>query len=151
MARVNIDFPGQALFTYSLAVRITDINYGQHLAHDKLISMLHEARAQFFLNFDLQESNVEGLGIILSDLAISYQAESFFPDTLLVEMTLGDPSRCGCDMFYRITKNNGEIVVATAKTSLVFFDYKTKKVASMPMSFKRLLALRNTNQPNNQT
>ncbi len=149
MARVNIDFPGQALFNCSLAVRVTDINYGQHLAHDKLISMLHEARAQFFLNFELQESNVEGLGIILSDLAISYQAESFYPDTLQIEMTLADPSRCGCDMLYRITKNNGEIVVATAKTGLVFFDYKIKKVASMPTSFKRLLALRTTNLSNN--
>ncbi len=148
MARVNIDFPDQGLFSCSLPVRITDINYGQHLAHDKLISMLHEARAQFFLNFDLQESNIDGLGIILSDLAISYQAESFYPDTLLIEMSLGDPSRCGCDMLYRITKNNGDIVVATAKTGLVFFDYKIKKVASIPVSFKRLLPLHNTHLPN---
>jgi len=105
----------------------TDINYGQHLAHDKLISMLHEARAQFFLHFNMEESNVGGLGIILSDLAICYQAESFHPDTLNIEMALDDASRCGCDMVYRISKDADNTLVATAKTGLVFFDYNNKK------------------------
>jgi acyl-CoA thioesterase FadM len=101
--------------------------------------MLHEARAQLFLHFNMQESNIAGLGIILSDLAICYQAESFHPDILDIEMALDDPSRCGCDMVYRVSKNKGETIIATAKTGLVFFDYKKKKVASMPEEFKQLL------------
>lgn len=140
MARITIDFPNNTLFKCSLPVRITDINYGQHLAHDKLISMLHEARAQFFENFDMSESNIDGLGIILSDLAICYQAESFYPEILTVEMALGEPSRCGCGMFYQVNKEDGTRV-ATAKTGLVFFDYQIKKVAPIPESFLKLLAL----------
>ena len=139
MARINITYPDQTLFTCTLPVRITDINYGQHLAHDRLISMLHEARAQFFLYFGMQEANIAGLGIILSDLAICYQAETFHPDMLTIEITLDDPTRCGCDMVYRVSKENGKTLVATAKTGLVFFDYQRKKVASIPDEFKQLL------------
>ncbi|MEW4983164.1 MAG: thioesterase family protein [Cycloclasticus sp.] len=140
MARLSITYPQRTLFSCALPVRITDINYGQHLAHDKLISMIHEARAQFFLHFNMQESNIAGLGIILADLSISYQAESFYPDILRIEMALDEPSRCGCNMIYQITRDNGETVVATAKTGLVFFDYDKKKVASMPNEFKQLLS-----------
>jgi len=140
MARLSITYPEHTLFTCSLPVRITDINYGQHLAHDKLISMLHEARAQFFLHFDMQESNIAGLGIIMADLSICYQAEAFHPDLLKIEIALTEPSRCGCNMLYRISKDNGKTLVATAKTGLVFLDYKTKKVASMPTEFKQLLS-----------
>jgi acyl-CoA thioesterase FadM len=141
MARINIPYPEQTLFTCSLPVRITDINYGQHLAHDKLISMLHEARAQFFLYFGMHESNIAGLGIILSDLAICYQAETFHPDLLTIDIALDDPNRCGCDMMYRVSKDNGKTVVATVKTGLVFFDYQKKKVAPMPIEFKQLFEL----------
>jgi acyl-CoA thioesterase FadM len=140
MARIKIKYPEKTLFTCSLQVRINDINYGQHLAHDKLISMLHEARAQFFLNFDMEESNVGGLGIIMSDLAICYQAESFHPDILNIEIALDDANRCGCDMVYRVSKNADGTIVATAKTGLLFFDYTEKKVASIPNEFKPLLA-----------
>ncbi|ORU90571.1 MAG: thioesterase [Cycloclasticus sp. symbiont of Poecilosclerida sp. M] len=136
MSRLSITYPNHTLFSCSLPVRITDINYGQHLAHDKLISMLHEARSQFFLHFGMQESDIAGLGIILSDLSIYYQTESFYPDTLNIDITLDEPSRCGCNMFYRVTKGDGETSVATAKTGLVFFDYQAKKVASMPDEFK---------------
>ena len=34
-------------FTTTLDVRISDINYGNHLGHDSLISLLHEARMRF--------------------------------------------------------------------------------------------------------
>lgn len=138
MARVSITYPETTLFTCSLPVRITDINYGQHLAHDKLISMLHEARSQFFLHFGMQESNISGLGTILSDLSICYQAESFHPDILTVDIALTDASRYGCDMAYQVSKDSRKTIVATAKTGLVFFDYKAKKVASMPNEFKTL-------------
>lgn len=139
MARIQIDYPTNTLFECELPVRITDINYGQHLAHDKLISMLHEARAQFFIAFDMAENDVDGAGIILSDLAIRYQAEAFHPQTLRFEIALGDPTKRGCDMLYRVTDKTSGQAVATAKTGLVFFDYDQKKVASMPERFAKLL------------
>jgi len=82
MTRLSITYPEHTLFSCTLPVRIGDINYGQHLAHDKLISMLHEARAQFFIHVGMQESNIAGLGIIMADLSICYQAEAFHPDQL---------------------------------------------------------------------
>jgi len=138
MSRITINYPEKTLFSCDIPVRITDINYGQHLAHDKLISMLHEARAQLFQHFNMSESDIEGLGIIMSDLAIKYQAEAFYPDSLTIEISLAEPTRCGFNMYYRITKNDTK-VIATAKTGLVFFNYQYKKPALIPTSFNALL------------
>ena len=138
MSRTIINYPEKTLFSCNIPIRITDINYGQHLAHDKLISILHESRAQFFQHFNMSESNIEGLGIIMSDLTIKYQAEAFYPDFLTIEISLADPTRCGFNMFYRITKSDTKII-ATAKTGLVFFNYQHKKPASIPASFNYIL------------
>ncbi|SHJ52190.1 acyl-CoA thioesterase [Cycloclasticus pugetii] len=139
MTRLSITYPEHTLFSCTLPVRIGDINYGQHLAHDKLISMLHEARAQFFIHVGMQESNIAGLGIIMADLSICYQAEAFHPDQLNIDIAIEDPSRCGFNMLYQVSKNNGETIIATAKTGLLFMDYHKKKISAMPKEFKQLI------------
>ena len=141
MARVKIEFPETTLFTHELSVRITDLNYGNHLAHDSLISLLHEARARFFIANDMQEHDIDGAGIILADIAVAYKAEAHFGQIMQIEITLDDFGRKGCDMFYRMTCKESENVVAIAKTGLVFFDYETKKPVSIPQTFLKLAGI----------
>jgi 4-hydroxybenzoyl-CoA thioesterase len=87
----------------------------------------------------MAENDVDGVGIIMSDLAIRYQAEAFHRQTLQFEIALGDPTKRSCDMLYRVTETESGRLVATAKTGLVFFDYGQKKVAAMPQRFAKLL------------
>ena len=140
MARIKIIYPEKTLFSHDLSVRVTDLNYGNHLAHDSIISLMHEARAQFFVINGMSELNIEGAGIIMADLAINYRAEAHFGQQLTIEITLDDFSKKGCDMLYRITCKESGTVVAIAKTGLVFFDYSTKKPVNVPQSFLNITA-----------
>ncbi len=47
----------QCLFSATLEVRISDINYGNHLGHDSLVSLLHEARVRFLRHLGYTELN----------------------------------------------------------------------------------------------
>lgn len=138
MARIKINFPDTHLFSTEIKVRITDLNYGNHLGNDSLLSLLHEARVRFFREYGYTELNVEGVGIIMADVAIQYVSEAFYGERLKIDIAAGDFSRVAFDMFYRVT--SGERVVAVAKTGIVFYDYTSKKVAAVPAQFVRKIS-----------
>lgn len=140
MARVEIDFNAEVAFRTELAVRITDINYGRHLGHDCLVSMLHEVRMQFFQHFGLQEYDVAGSQVIVADLAVSYRAEAFYGQMLAVEIGVESIVGKGCEMLYRVTETQQGTLVALAKTGLVFFDPKVKSLVTVPEVLQQALA-----------
>lgn len=135
MARISIEYPGNTLFEHELSVRVTDLNFADHLAHDSVISLLHEARAQFFKAHDMSELDVGGKGIIMADIAVNYRSEAYFGDKLNVEIALGDFSSKGCDFFYKVSNKKSGATVAVAKTGIVFMDYTTRKLAPIPDEF----------------
>ncbi len=139
MASVSIPFPDPAIFAHEIPVRITDLNYGNHLAHDILVSMLHEARARFFRAHEMEEGNVDGPGVILVDLAVRYRAQVFYGQTLRIEIAVGNLGSRGCDFFYRVSDHETGAAVAEAKTGIVFFDYATNKVAGVPPRFREIV------------
>ena len=138
MARISIQYPDNTLFKHELSVRVTDLNFADHLAHDSIISLLHESRAQFFKANGMSELDVDGKGIIMADIAVNYRSEAYFGDVLVVEIALGDFSSKGCDFFYKmINKQTGD-TVAVAKTGIVFMDYETRKLAPVPEPFLKI-------------
>ncbi|HDZ39977.1 MAG TPA: thioesterase [Marinobacter sp.] len=137
MARIELAFPGDVFcFETRIPVRITDINGANHLSNDALISMLSEARAQFLVRYDVSEASSDGIGIIVTDLATMYQAESFFPEMLRFEVGLMDFNKYGGDFVFRVTKAQSGQPVALAKYGFVFFNYQQKKVVPIPESFR---------------
>ena len=133
MARVVIQFPEKILFSTSLSVRITDLNYGGHLGNDSVLSLLHEARVRFLQHIGLSELDLGGVGIIMSDAAIQFKSEAFFGEELTIEVAVDDITRVAFDMYYRIT--NADKIIAIAKTGIVCFDYTLRKVAPVPQLF----------------
>lgn len=141
MARITIDFPqNRVFFRYQQALRITDLNYGNHLAHDTLISLLHEARSRMFIAHQHREGDIDGVGILVADLAVSYQAEVFYPDVLEIEIAVGDLSRKGGDLVYRVIRASDKTVVALAKTGIVFFDFEQRQAVAVPAAFNAMIA-----------
>ncbi len=70
MARLQLEFPEeQFYYTTPLTVRVTDINGANHLGNDSMISMISEARARFLYEFGVRETERDGTGIIVTDLA----------------------------------------------------------------------------------
>jgi len=135
MARIQISYPDRTVFKHDISVRITDLNFANHLAHDSIISLLHEVRAQFFKANNMSELDVDGYGIIMADIGVCYKSEAHFGQMLTVEIGLGDFSSKGCDIFYRMSCKDSGAVVAIAKTGIVFFDYDVKKPVNVPQSF----------------
>jgi len=130
MARIKLDFNNKVLFSTIINVRITDLNYGNHLANDKLLSILHEARIQFLNYFGYSEMDFAGVSIIMGDVAIEYKNQAYYNDQLLIEVGVSDFSRVSFDINYKISTQ--EKLIAKAKTGIVTFDYQQNKVTEVP-------------------
>ena len=136
MARIKIDMPDNYLFSTVMDVRISDINYGNHLGNDSVLSFVHEARTRFFRQYGYTEMDVEGLGIIMTDSAIVYKAEGFHGDQIQIDITVGDFNKYGCDIFYLMTNRATAVEIAHVKTGIVFFNYDARKVVGLPEAFR---------------
>jgi acyl-CoA thioester hydrolase len=141
MARIKLTIPGNTIASVAIPVRITDINYGNHLGNDALVSIVHEARVQWLKANNYTELNVEGTGLIMSDLAIEYINESFYGDDLRINISAGEITRVSFELFYtvQVSRNEKTILIARAKTGIVCYDYAGKKVAPVPEKLKRIL------------
>lgn len=137
MARVKLDIPDQFTFTTKLAVRVSDLNYGNHLGNDRMISLLHEARLQFLLAHGYSEFNVAGLGLIVTDLAVTFRSESFLGDELIFHIGLADFNKYGCDFIYRVENAAHDKLVAEAKIGIVFYDYDERRISRIPKVFNK--------------
>ena len=124
--------PDQFVFATELPVRITDVNYGNHLGNDAVLSVLHEARMRFLAQFGYSEANVRGVGMLMVDAAVQYRSQSSYGDPLRIEVTTEDWTRSGFDLLYRITNTDTGREVARAKTGMRFFDYAEGRVARVP-------------------
>ncbi len=142
MSRVKISMPECFLFAMSRAVGISDLNYARHLDSVSMVRIIHEARLQFLADLGFTEANIFGLGMVVTDLAVDYQSESFANDVLTVEVGVGRFNRYGLDIYYQITNTALERVVCAAKTGVVFFDFDKHKIAQIPKAFQEMLEQR---------
>jgi acyl-CoA thioesterase FadM len=136
MARLKLEFPeDQYCYSTLLTVRVTDINAANHLGNDSMISMISEARARFLFDFGIEETQGDGIGIIVTDLATTYKSEAHARDKLLFEVDVMDFNKYGGDIIFRITRPSDKALVAMAKSGFVFFNYRTRQVVPMPQAF----------------
>lgn len=137
MPRIKLKLPDKFPFATDVAVRITDINYGQHLGNNTVLALLHEARVQLLAQHGYTELDIDGVGIIMADSAIVFKSEVRYGATLHIEVAVTDIHRRGCDIVYRVSdKATGE-EVAHAKTGIVFYDYAERKLMPVPEGFRR--------------
>lgn len=135
MARIKIDLPDNYIFSTDIDVRISDINYGNHVGNDSILSIVHESRCRFFQSMGFKELDVAGFGIIMTDSAIVYKSESHYGETLTINISTQDHNKYGCDIVYQIQEKGSQRTVAEVKTGIVFFDYDIKKVVNTPQEF----------------
>ncbi len=131
MERVRISIPEDLPFFIEEKVRVSDLNYGNHLGNDAVLSLLHEGRMQFLNSFGWDEMDLAGVGLIMADSAIEYKSEGFLGDRLKIFVGFGRKSPVGFDLLYRIEKRDGQLV-AKAKTGMICFDYDKRKIVSLP-------------------
>ena len=135
MARVKLTLPKEFIHTVDIRVRISDINYGNHLGNDAVLSLIHEARLQCLKAYGFSEMDIGGRGLMLTDAVIVYKSQGFYGDLLRISIAVADFNKYGCDVFYKIERQDNGREVARAKTGIVFFDYQKQKITEVPEVF----------------
>lgn len=140
MGRIKVVISGKKLFQTCIPVRITDVNYGNHLGNDAMVSILHEARVQWLHSLSFSELNFHGISLILAGLAVEYKKEAFYGDVLDIIIFSGEKTQAGFELFYEIRceRNGHMLLIGNAKTEMVCFDYDSKKVCSLPSAAESL-------------
>lgn len=139
MAKIQIEFPAEFKFSTDIPVRITDLNYGGHVGNDTILSIIHEARAQFFQHHGLNENDFGGVRTIMGNVMINYRKELFYGDVVKAFVSVVNISRASFDVVYLLKKTDS-VVVAEAQTGMVCFDYVRKKVVSIPDAVKNIFS-----------
>lgn len=141
MARIKLNFPDSILDAVEIPVRITDINYGNHVGNDAIVSILHEARVSWLSKHQLSEMNIGGTSIIMNELVVNYLNESFYGDKLVISIATGEISISGFELYYRIEtiRQGKSLTIAIARTGIRCFDYEKRKIGSVPESFLQIL------------
>jgi acyl-CoA thioester hydrolase len=138
MARVQLEPLPEYPFETKLTVRVSDLNYGGHLGHDRILTLVHEARIAFLASHGWSEMDCGGASLIMGDAAVLYQGEGFAGDLLSFEMAAAQPTRCGFRLLTRITRPADGAAIALVENGMVCFDYTARRIARLPEKVKEI-------------
>jgi len=138
MPRIKIMQPDTFQFSSMIPVRITDINYGGHVGNDSILSIIHEARMQFLHHYGYTEMDFEGVGMIMSDVAIEFKNELFYGDTIKVSVAITEISKVSFALYYKLESatTSQPVIAAIARTGMVCYNYGAKKMTAVPEKIK---------------
>lgn len=136
MSKITFDLPESYIFETTIDVRITDLNYGNHVGNDSILTLVHEARVRFLTSKGFSELDCGGAGIIMKDAALQFKKQLRYGDSVKVEVAVVSPSKIGCSLIYKMTHAEDESLIAYVKTGIVFYSYETEKLSPMPAAFK---------------
>jgi acyl-CoA thioesterase FadM len=142
MPRIKIELPGKSFFETVIPIRITDLNYGNHVGNDTILSILHEARVQWLEHYGYGELNIGGVGLIMSDVAIEFKNEIFYGEKIIASVAADEFSKFSFEVYYKLEKETNEkrILVVTAKTGMVCYDYAARKIVGVPEEIRMKLS-----------
>ena len=136
MSRVSIALPETFQFTTELPVLIRQVNSGNHLGNDALISLMNETRVRFTRRQGFLENDVaRGLTMVNADLAVLYQSEAHYGEVLVVSIAAVNFHRCGYDFVYRLTDKDSGRAIAQGKTAHILIDAEARKPISEPPGY----------------
>ena len=72
----------------------------------------------------------------MADAAIMFRSEAFYGDILKIEISVGEISSSGFDLYYKFINEKTQKEVARIKTGMVCFDYKERKIKGVPEVFR---------------
>lgn len=121
------------MYQTTITVRIGDINYGGHLGHDRLITLLHQIRLDYLHHLGASELDCFGVGLIMRKLSVDYLGEAFLNDELTCQVWVSDRKPSRFMLNYVLTKADKKI--CEAQTLMVGFDYGARKVVALPPEF----------------
>ena len=134
MARVQIAPVQRWLHQSHLSVRVTDLNYGNHLGNQEILGLFHQARIDWLQEINATEMDFKGVGLIMADCAIQFKAEGFLGDKLEVKIGWIESSPVGFTLGYEMNRVTDYRLIARGQTGMVCFDYGQRKITRLPKS-----------------
>jgi 4-hydroxybenzoyl-CoA thioesterase len=140
LPRIDLDLPNHFNFRTEMDVRASDLDRSGCLKMEALLLLVTETRVKFYRSMGYHVEDVEGMLPMVKDAVMTDMA-ACAPGTVLVfEVTAGEFSRTGCDLFYRATCTRTGAVVAKAKTAIEFIHISMGRPAAVPDGFRRRFA-----------
>lgn len=140
----KIIIPTPSCFSSKRTVNTTDINYGGHAGNERFLLFAQETRIEFLKTLGFTETSFGPFGLILAEAHLEYTNELFEGEELEIDLSITSPTRVAFECYYLIKTNRAgkEIKAATIRTNMVCFDYKERKVKSIPDEIKQVLHLK---------
>ena len=138
----KINIPNPVCFSASRKVTDSDINYGGHAGNERFLLFAQETRIAFLHTLGFSETSFGPYGLILAEAHLEYLNELFDEEILTIDLSITAPTRVAFECYYQIktTRAGKEIKTAVIRTNMICFDYKERKVKSIPEDIKLLLA-----------
>ena len=127
------------LTRHRIAVRFGDCDLLGHVNNAKYLTYIESARIDlwraqlgFLRSHVIDEHGKRGHGFILARAEIDFRAQTRYGDELEVRLGLGAFGRSSLTYDYDVVRVSDQVLVATAKTVQVWFDYDGNR--SLPIS-----------------
>ena len=139
MPQNKIQLSFDVLFSCTLKVRVADLNYGNHLGNDRILSYFHEGRVLWLSHHNLNEQNVGSCGLIMTGANIQYLQQARLHQVITLTLGARELGKARFTLVYKLTDENTALTIAIGETYMGFFDYPQQKPARAPASFIALL------------
>jgi acyl-CoA thioesterase FadM len=135
MSKEKIIFPEKIEFFTEIPIRKIDLSMDLHVSFASILDLVFEAHLQFFEFLGYSVTDIHGRSIIFANLSIDYQGELFYKDKVRVDVAIDNMQDKYMDLYFRLQKGENT-PVGTVKIRVLFFDYSSRKVVSIPTTFR---------------
>lgn len=119
-----------------IKVRFADVDMMGHLNNAKYVTYLEEGRVAYFQKFpelDFTVGDPESRdSVIVASLQLDYRSPAYLNETLVVALRTVEIKRSSFVVEYEVKEENTGRLVATARTVMVYFDYRRQKSLEIP-------------------
>jgi acyl-CoA thioesterase FadM len=127
------------LYRCELQVRVTDLNYGNHLSNDCILSYFHEVRVQWLSHHQLSEQDVGGCGLIMTGTHINYLSQGHLHQQLSLELGVSQIGKARFSLVYKLSDLLKGHIIALGETHMGCFDYQRQKPTRAPEALLAIL------------
>ena len=120
-------------FSIPLRVRVSDLNYGNHVGYQNYFSFFQEARIAYLKQVGFSELDLGDCGIIVAEANCKYKRELYLNDAITVTCAVTKLKSKLFTMDYVILKDDANC--AQGYTKNLCYDYQRKSITSLPEAF----------------
>ncbi len=140
MTKKTITLPASFLYAMEYDVLYSDVNSADHMGADRVLPVAMEAQLRFLKQLGYTDASAfEDAGLIMAHSEVQYLAEAKYGDRLKIELAADNIGNKSFELAYRITNLTKATEMARLVTTLLFFDYREKRVVAVPKTFTELL------------